>query len=130
MTQDTDALTAELLAAERAVWDALVRGDAAADWAALAQDFVGVYPDGIFGKTAHVAQLAAGPTVADYTLSQVQARPLGADHGLLIYHASYQRPRAAGAEAMYVSSVWARTDTGWINVFSQDTPDLPGHIVP
>ena len=129
MTQDP-ALTAELLAAARAVWEALVQGDAAADGAALSDDFIGVYPDGIFGKAAHVAQLAAGPTVADYTLTQTQSRALGPDHALLIYHAAYRRPGAAAPEAMYVSSIWQRTGTGWINIFSQDTPDDPTQAVP
>lgn len=129
MTQDP-SLTPELLAAERAVWEALVQGDAQADAAALSDDFVGVYPDGIFGKAAHVAQLAAGPTVADYALTQVQSRALGPDHALLIYHASYRRPGVATPEAMYVSSIWQRAGPGWINVFSQDTPDAPGQAVP
>ncbi|MEO0692835.1 MAG: nuclear transport factor 2 family protein [Pseudomonadota bacterium] len=129
MIQDP-ALTSDLLAAERAVWEALVTGDAAADAATLSDDFIGVYPDGIFGKPAHVAQLAPGPTVADYTLSQVQSRPLGPNHALLIYHASYRRPGAAATEAMYVSSIWQRAGDGWINIFSQDTPDNPGQAVP
>ena len=129
MTQDP-ALTSELLAAERAVWEALVRGDAAADGAALSDDFIGVYPDGIFGKSAHVAQLSAGPTVAHYTLTQVQSRALGPDHALLIYHAAYRRPGAPASEAMYVSSIWQRAATGWINLFSQDTPDDPAQAVP
>ncbi|MEO1789661.1 MAG: nuclear transport factor 2 family protein [Pseudomonadota bacterium] len=128
MTQD-QALTPELLAQERAVWDALVRGDAQTDAAALSDDFTGVYPDGIFGKPAHVAQLAAGPTVADYTLSEVQSRPLGPNHALLIYHATYRRPGAAATEAMYVSSIWQRSGHGWINIFSQDTPDNPNQAV-
>lgn len=107
---------------ERAVWQALLAGDAAADAAALTADFLGVYPDGLAGRAAHVAQLARGPTVARYALSGVQVRPLGADHALIVYHAAYCRPGLQAEEAMYVSSIWQRTGAGWRNVFSQDTP--------
>ncbi|MEM1064313.1 MAG: nuclear transport factor 2 family protein [Pseudomonadota bacterium] len=129
MTPAPDALHDALLAAETAVWEALLRGDGAADAAALDDGFIGVYPDGVFGKSAHVAQLAAGPTVAAYQLSDVRARPVGDDHGLLIYHAAYTRPGHTTQEAMYVSSLWERRGAGWINIFSQDTPDDPAQAV-
>ncbi len=129
MTHPEQPLHDTLLAAETAVWEALLRGDAEADAAALDEGFVGVYPDGIFGKAAHVAQLAAGATVATYRLTQVRARPVGADHGLLIYHAAYTRPGHTTEEAMYVSSLWERRGAGWVNIFSQDTPDDPAQAV-
>ncbi len=43
-------LAVEIEACERAVWQALADGDAAADRAALAADFPGVYPDGFAGR--------------------------------------------------------------------------------
>ena len=122
-SQTTTALLAALTACETAVWDALVRGDAAADAAALAGDFLGVYSDGFARKSDHVGQLANGPTVQSYTLSQCTARALGPVHALLCYRAQFLRPGQDTAEAMYVSSVWQRTDAGWINIFSQDTPE-------
>src|SRR5690606_14487082 len=60
------ALLAELIACETAVWQALVSGDAEADRAALAADFLGVYPDGFAGRDAHAAQLSGGPTVTGF----------------------------------------------------------------
>ncbi|MBF9033791.1 DUF4440 domain-containing protein [Rhodobacterales bacterium HKCCE2091] len=117
-------LATEIEAAERAVWDALVRGDAGADWAALSRDFLGVYPTGFAGADDHAGQLADGPTVAAYRLSECLVRGLGADHALIAYRADYARPGdGAAEETMFVTSIWRRAGgAGWINVFSQDTP--------
>ena len=121
-------MMAELAACEDRVWRALVAGDARADAAALADGFLGVYPDGFAGKTAHVAQLAAGPTVVSYDLSDRRMLRLGADHALLAYRAEYRRVGAGRPEVMYVTSIWQRGPGGWINVFSQDTPAGPGVV--
>jgi hypothetical protein len=115
--------------AERAVWDALVSGDAGADRALLARDFLGVYPDGFAGREAHADQLAKGPSVASYDIAEEHIRPLGATHILYAYRASYRRPGAAEPETMLVSSIWERRGDSWINIFSQDTP-LTGAGVP
>jgi hypothetical protein len=115
--------------AERAVWAALVAGDAAADLALLSDDFLGAYPDGFSGRAAHCAQLAEGPSVAAYAITEEHLRPLGPDHMLYAYRACYRRPGAEASEEMLVSSIWERRDTGWINIFSQDTP-LTGTGVP
>ncbi|MCP5086708.1 MAG: nuclear transport factor 2 family protein [Rhodobacteraceae bacterium] len=113
---------ATLVACERRVWDALVSGDASVDAAALDARFLGVYPDGFSGKAAHVAQLADGPTVLSYKLSDTRVMHLGSEHVLLCYCASYTRVSRTEPEVMYVSSIWERHDGGWLNVFSQDTP--------
>lgn len=120
-----DGLAAEIEAAERAVWSALQTGDGAADAALLDDAFLGAYPDGFSGREAHAGQLAGGPTVADYALSEITVLPLGADHALIAYRADYRRPGAGAAEAMLVSSVWVRRAEGWRNLFSQDTPVTP-----
>ena len=118
----SDTLLSELLSAETVVWQALVDGDAAADAAALSGDFLGVYPDGCAGKADHVGQLANGPTVEIFALSEATARAIGPDHGLLSYHARFRRAGRNADEAMYVSSLWRRENDGWVNLFSQDTP--------
>ena len=110
---------------ERAVWDALVRGDAAADAALLSDDFVGVYPDGFSGREAHAAQLAGGPTMASYEIIDARIMVLAPDTVLLAYRADYRPATAGGAgepEAMFISSIWCERDARWVNVFSQDTP--------
>jgi hypothetical protein len=117
-----DTLLDQVLGMEHAVWDALVSGDAAADGALLDPGFLGVYPTGFAGRADHVAQLAVGPTVAEYRISGAQVLTMGPDHALLAYRADYRRAGAATHEAMYVASVWRRDGAGWLNLFSQDTP--------
>lgn len=123
-------LLQELLEHEHRVWAALVAGDAAADAALLAADFVGLYPDGYAGRDDHAGQLANGPTVQDYTLSDARVIELAPDLAILAYLAEYSRPGGAKVERMWVSSTWRRVglepQMGWINLFSQDTPcDVP-----
>ena len=90
------SLLAEIAARERAVWQALVDGDAEADRASLAEDFLGVYPDGFSGSDGHVAQLASGPTITDSTLSHVTVKPLGHSHALIAYAARFRRVGKGG----------------------------------
>jgi hypothetical protein len=121
---------AELLACECRVWDALVSGDQQADAAALADAFLGVYPDGFAGKADHLRQLENGPTLRRYDLTKARAMPLGSAHAVLSYRADFVRLGHSEAEAMpeampeamYVSSIWQRKKPGWVNIFSQDTP--------
>lgn len=120
-------LLQEILCLEHQVWQALVEGDSAADARLLAPDFLGVYPSGFAKAADHVGQLAEGPTVARYEISETRLLELGPDHVCLSYHARYQRAAPAEEtsdwEAMYVSSIWKRQPgaLGWGNVFSQDT---------
>lgn len=113
----------DFLALERKVWEALAAGDAAADRALLADDFLGVYPDGFAGVDAHSDQLADGPTVTSFTLSEARVRMVGPDAALLSYRADYEGSLIGGSKGrVYISSLWERRDGRWINTFSQDTP--------
>lgn len=110
---------------ETSVWDALRRGDAEADARFLAEDFLGVYPSGFAGRSDHAGQLAEGPTVAEFELSDARLVVLSDNDVLLSYRANWHRFRSGkrGArESMYVSSLWSRRSDRWVNVFSQDTP--------
>ena len=125
MTDDPNqqsSLLAALKKLETGVWDALVSGDSAKDAASLHDTFLGVYPDGFAGKDDHVAQLADGPSVASYELSDFRAISLGSDHAVLSYRADFTRQTRNKSEAMYVSSIWKRSEGSWLNIFSQDTP--------
>lgn len=107
---------------ETKVWQALVDGDAAADRELLAEDFLGVYPDGFAGRDAHVSQFAAEPTVTDFSINQPHWIELSADAHLLCYLARFRRPGSEEMQTMYVSSLWQRIGDRWQNTFSQDTP--------
>jgi hypothetical protein len=110
---------------ERNVWDALRRGDAAEDARLLAEDFLGVYPSGFADRSDHAAQLANGPTVADFELHEARMMVLTDNDVLLSYRADWHRlttGQCGARESMYVSSLWSRRSGRWVNVFSQDSP--------
>ena len=125
VTQDANGLLGPLLAAERAVWRALLEGDAAADEDLLDDAFLGVYPTGFAAKSDHAGQLAAGPSVSAFRLDDPRVLDLGHDLALLAYRAVFLRRDGAAPETMYVSSLWRRDGDRWRNVFSQDTPAGP-----
>lgn len=106
---------------EKTIWQALVTGDASVDARMLEDGFLGVYDTGFSDKDGHVGQLNAGPTVADYNLSEARLLVLSEGVLLLAYKADFRRVGHDQSETMYVSSVWRETATGWRNVFSQDT---------
>lgn len=110
------------VALESKVWDALTRGDAAADRALLSGDFFGVYPTGFANRSDHAGQLDRGPTVLEYEIAAATVRMLTERHALLSYEARFISLPGNGTERMYVSSVWSRQGDNWVNVFSQDTP--------
>ena len=111
-----------LLELEHAVWRALVDGTPDVDARLLATDFLGVYPTGFADRSDHAGQLADGPTVADYSLSDARVVEVSDAAALLVYRATYRRPDRADRAEMYVSSLWCRRGDAWVNTFSQDTP--------
>jgi len=113
------------VALETKVWQALTRGDAAADARLLTDDFLGVYPTGFATRDDHVGQLGDGPTVGSYKLSEARLFTVVDDAVMLSYRASFTGPQStadATPKSMYVSSLWCLRDGEWRNVFSQDTP--------
>jgi hypothetical protein len=118
-----DLLT-EMEECETNVWEALLRGDMEADQAALHTRFLGVYPDGFASRSEHVQQLENGPTISSYKISEQKVLQLGRDLALFSYRADFTKPGHNESEVAYVSSIWERHDTGWLNIFSQDTPGL------
>lgn len=112
----------ELKVCEISVWDAFVLGDGEADKAALDSAFLGVYSDGFACKSDHVQQLANGPSVDVYALSELKVIQMGSDHAVLSYRADFTRIAHTVSEAMNVSSIWRRKGSSWTNIFSLDTP--------
>ena len=123
-------LTDVLIDLEAQVWRALVEGDLGADHRLLAPDFVGVYPTGFADRDDHIGQLADGPTVRHFEMSEPRVLLVADDTAMLSYRAEYQRVgQSAATESMYVSSLWCRRNGDWVNVFSQDTPDTGVAVV-
>ena len=115
-----DMLT-EMLAIEEQVWAALESGDAVADQQLLSPDFLGVYPSGFSGRDGHAAQLVDGPSISSHQITDARLMHLGPETVLLAYRADFCRKPDSPDETMYVSSIWEQTESGWINIFSQDT---------
>jgi hypothetical protein len=107
---------------ESEVWEALATGDGEADGRLLSDDFLGVYTVGFADRAAHVAQLADGPTVIDYSLSEARLMGLSDDMALLAYRAEFRRTGEAASESVLISSIWQERQGRWVNIFSQDTP--------
>ncbi|HYD78747.1 MAG TPA: nuclear transport factor 2 family protein [Paucimonas sp.] len=116
--------TAQFLALESGVWDALATGDMAADERLLTEDFLGVYGSGFSDRSEHVARLRSGPTVLRYELSEARIMVLSDDLVLLSYRADWVPNDAAdnASDTMYITSIWRREGDQWRNIFSQDTP--------
>ena len=113
---------------ETRVWEALATGDPDADRELLSSDFVGVYPSGFADLADHAGQLAGGPTMAEYAISDARLIRVAPSNVMLCYRADYRsiRDGVPGAdEAMYISSLWVERDGRWWNTFSQDTPTTP-----
>lgn len=116
---------ADVVALETAVWEALRAGDAGADMRLLSDDFLGVYPSGFADRAAHAGDLAGGPTVSEYRISDARLLVVSEADVLLSYRAEFRRIRdgALGEiETEYISSLWSQRDGRWLNTFSQDTP--------
>jgi hypothetical protein len=111
---------------EREVWEALAHGDGQADGRLLSDDFLGVYTVGFADRAAHVAQLADGPTVTEFSLGEARLMVLTDDMVLLAYRAEFTRPGDDAAESVLISSIWCERDGRWVNIFSQDTPSADG----
>jgi hypothetical protein len=113
------------VALETRVWQALADGDAEADLRLLDPAFIGVYPTGFATREDHAAQLADGPAVGSFSISDARLSTLAPGAVLLSYRASLSRPGGKGSPAsqtLYVSSVWRQRGESWVNIFSQDTP--------
>lgn len=109
---------------ESQVWNALVRGDSQSDSRLLADDFWGVYKSGFAGKGEHVGQLSDGPTVAEFAIEDARVRVLCEGLVLLAYRAEWVRiseNQRRSKNTTFITSIWKQTESGWINVFSQDT---------
>ncbi len=113
---------------ESAVWDALVSGDADADRALLSDDFVGVFPTGFANRADHADELADGPSIASYAITDARLIDVSADAALLCYRADYRLPGHSTAQVMFISSLWVRREGRWWNTFSQDTPAASAEV--
>ena len=116
---------AELIALEKASWEAWKARDASFYERTLSDDHMDVHGFGIADKAAVVATVASPACVVEgYTLDGFRFRPLGDDAAMLTYRAE-QKTTCNGKAVpspVWVSSVYARRNGRWVNVLFQQTP--------
>ena len=118
-----DGLLQELEALERAGWDALCTGQAAAFYGDLmTDDGVMVLAHGqVMGRAAVVESLGAGPAWDRYELADLSAVPAGPDSATLVYRAVAHRGDAPPFTAL-MTSTYARLDGRWRLAVYTQTP--------
>ncbi len=115
---------AELVALEKASWEAWKARDASFYERTLSDDHMDVHGFGIADKAAVVATVGSPACVVEgYTLDGFRFRALGADAAMLTYRAE-QKTTCNGKPVpspVWVSSVYSRRDGRWVNVLFQQS---------
>jgi hypothetical protein len=112
----------ELLAAERAGWDALCTDGGAAFYREnLAPGAVMVFGPGVMTRDEAIEAIAAAPPWARYAIQDPQVVELTATSAALVYRAEAQRPAEPPYSAM-VSSTFVREAGRWLLALHQQTP--------
>lgn len=119
-----DPLEAELVALEKASWEAWKARDARFFEGFLADDHVEVHSFGVGNKASVVAGVASPACVVEqYALRDFVFRRLADDAAMLTYRAE-QKTTCNGVPVpspVWASSVFARRDGRWVNVLYQHT---------
>jgi hypothetical protein len=112
---------AEATAMEKKMLDAINRGDKATSAALMSEDFVMLDYEGRKDKTETLRQLSSTPIEMAAKVHDMQAQVLSPDTMLVTYGLVNQE--SGGEEnqsgVMWISSIWARRNGKWLNVFSQ-----------
>ncbi|HEV2296930.1 MAG TPA: nuclear transport factor 2 family protein [Candidatus Acidoferrales bacterium] len=118
----TGSIASDLVAKETQTWELAKRRDKTSYSALLGEDFLAVYPIGLFSKEQNVGDLD-NEKIYDYSLDGINAVQIVPEVELISY-----RVRVKGVykgEAFrnddYTASVWAKRGGRWLNVFIQET---------
>ncbi len=112
--------TDDVIANERAIWDALKAKNYDGFASALAPDSMEVEANGVFDK-AGTLRLVRGFDFSKAELSELRAVPFDSDASLVVYKVKVPGP----GQAEYHSTIWAKRDGKWMAVFHQSTPVNP-----
>ncbi len=111
----------EIIALEKAVWEAFARQDIRAFQKLVAPDALMVV-GGMREAGQDYAQVISQFKIPDYELDEFRFMPLGDEVALLHYTVTFagsaQHPNFTGR--YYVSSIWKKLDGKWQVVFNQD----------
>jgi hypothetical protein len=114
---------AELTRLEEAMWTAASRFDAAFQQQRFAPDFLEFGRSGRIYAREQVIETGGGEIKARLPLDGLRIRSLDASTAQVTYnsHVAY----GAVVEHARRSSIWSRTDNGWVMRFHQGTPYEP-----
>ena len=107
----------DVIANEKAVWDALKSKNYDGFAGALASESIEVEPNGVWDKAATM-KMIRGFDFAKAELSEFKAVPFDSDASLVTYKVKFPGPEPAE----YHSTIWAKRDGKWMAVFHQGTP--------
>lgn len=118
----------EVIASDRAAWDAIKRKDWAAFPDMLAPEFVEVTPDGVSDKAGTVESIKKFD-ITEATLSDFKVVKIDNDAAIVVYTVTSKgtmdgRPIPADGKA-YHSTVKVWRGGKWLAVFHQVTPSVP-----
>lgn len=115
----------ELVALERAGWEALAGPDAVSWWSARLDDAaLMVFPGFVATRAQALEGMAEAPPWASWSIDDVRVVPLGDDAGVVVYAAVAQRTGQPEYRAL-ISSTWVRRAGEWRLALHQQTP-VPG----
>ena len=119
---------ADVIAGDRAAWDAIKRKEWTAFSDMLAPEFIDVTPDGVYDKEATVAAVKK-LELTDATLSDFKVVKINDDAAISIYTATSKgtmdgKPIPADGKA-YHSTVKVWRGGKWLAVLHQETPSIP-----
>jgi hypothetical protein len=117
-------IEAVLLALKAAAIRAHEKGDVAFYAEYLADDAIGVTPQGVLDKQQILAMLRSGGGFRASKIEDTRAIALSDDAGMVTYRAWLETPEWPARE-VFVSTLYRRYADGWKGVFYQQTP-LPG----
>ena len=133
MASDQDTAGAvssqDVIAMERAVWEALAQDSMEVFGEHLAEDAVLIGGDGVLGKQ-EVMNMLEGSTMESYELGDFQVMQPGSDVAMVVYRFSETFQPAEADSMMSVSgwatSVWENRDGTWQVVMHQSSGTPPG----
>lgn len=111
----------DVIANERAIYEALKAKNFDGFASALASDSIEVEPNGVFDKAGTMREVRSFD-FSKTELSEFKAVPFDSDASLVVYKVKVPGPELGE----YHSTIWAKKDGKWMAVFHQGTPIIPG----
>jgi hypothetical protein len=118
---DDPEIEAVLLALKAAAVLATEKADVGFYASYLADNAIGVTPQGVFDKQQILDGIRGGKAFHSSKIEDSRAVALGSDAGIVTYRATFETPGKPPTQ-LFVSTLYRRYHDGWKGVFYQQTP--------